>query len=106
MGYIVCFIFWGGSLVYISGKGSEKCQVEIIRENIVSSKGSRLDCNNLFPVPHGKKNIVPIYNYYQKNVPYIQYDKHIIWNTAYYINKSSCKVVLDCYVPSRREAAD
>lgn len=87
MGYNVCLVFWGGGLVYISGKGSEKCQV-------VSSKGSRLDCNNLFPVPHEKK-IVPIYNYYQNNVPYIQYDKHIIWNTAYSINKSSCKVVLD-----------
>lgn len=53
---------------------------------------------------HMKKKIVPIYNYYQNNVPYIQYDKHIIWNTAYSINKSSCKVVLDCYVTSRCEA--
>lgn len=59
MGYNVCLVFWGGGLVYISGKGSEKCQVEIIRENIVSSKGSRLDCNNLFPVPHEKKKLYP-----------------------------------------------
>lgn len=61
MGYNVCLVFWGGGLVYISGKGSEKCQVEIIRENIVSSKGSRLDCNNLFPVPHEKKNCTHLY---------------------------------------------